>query len=149
MHLERYAFKADDNNESFVFESIGPNGIIIKLVKYTKMGFMNGLNIYNLDFGDREEGSNSSNYLMVSNNGDRDKVLATVAATILAFNESHGQFAVYAEGATPVRTRLYQMGINANLAEIEERFFVYGIEKGIPKPFQPGVNYQAFLVVRK
>lgn len=64
------------------------------------MVFLNGLNIYNLHFGDSTDGSDNPNCLMVSNNGDRDKVLATVAATVLAFNENHGQFVVFAKGAT-------------------------------------------------
>jgi len=149
MHLEKYAFRADENNEVFAFESNGPNGVIRKVVSYIKVGFFNGFDIYNLDFGDNKDGTASPDHLSVSNNGDRDKVLATVAATVLSFNEDHTKFVVFAKGATPVRTRLYQMGINANLAEIEEHFHVYGINEGVSSPFQPGINYQAFLVVKK
>ncbi|QEC45405.1 DUF6934 family protein [Pseudobacter ginsenosidimutans] len=149
MHLEKYAFRADENNEVFAFESNGPNGIIRKVVRYIKVGFFNGFDIYNLDFGDNCDGASNPNHLSVSNNGDRDKVLATVAATVLAFNEDHKKFVVFAKGATPVRTRLYQMGINANLNEIEEHFHVYGINDGVSGPIQAGINYQAFIAVKK
>ncbi|MBO9631700.1 MAG: hypothetical protein J7578_01185 [Chitinophagaceae bacterium] len=160
MHLDKYAFEvyadksyafeANDDLASYVFESHDPKGIIKKVVNYTEVGFWNGLKVYNLAFGDWDESSDRIDDSTVSNNGDRDKILATVASTALAFLARNGEMAVVAQGATPVRTRLYQMGVNAHLADIEKHFKVYGIkDKEPPAPFQSGVNYQAILVVKK
>ena len=65
-----------------------------------------------------------------SNNGDRDKILATVARTLLIFMECHPKAIIFAKGQTPAKTRLYQMGINQNWKEIGRLFFVAGLYKG-------------------
>lgn len=149
MQLERYAFEANEDFMSFNFCSNGPKGIIRKAVHYSDMGYSNGIRTYNLCFGDKVDASDLPDDTIISNNGDRDKVLATVAATTLAFMERYGQLAIRAKGSTPARTRLYQMGINANLAEVQKHFDVYGEIHGVFRLFQPGINYTAFAVRMK
>jgi hypothetical protein len=57
---------------------------------------------------------------------------------------------VYAKGSTPARTRLYQMGISANWADIAPLLYVYGYEQNKGwEPFQKNIRYHAFLVKRK
>jgi len=56
---------------------------------------------------------------------------------------------VYATGSTPARTRLYQMGISANWAEIESILKIFGFNSGQWQPFQQNINYEAFLAIRK
>lgn len=85
----------------------------------------------------------------VSNNHDTDKVLATVAATVLEFTACFPDMPVYATGSTPGRTRLYQMGISANWQHIAPLLHVWGFTKGGWEPFKRGVNYQAFMALRK
>ena len=84
-----------------------------------------------------------------SNNGDRGKILNTVASTIIDFIDRHPHAEVFAEGSTPARTRLYQMGISNNLEEISKDFDIHGYIGGEWTPFRRGVNYEAFLVKRK
>jgi hypothetical protein len=84
-----------------------------------------------------------------SNNGDRDKVLATVAFTALTFMDQYPKAEIFVEGSTAARTRLYQMGINNNLLEISLNFNVKGYREGSWEAFRQGRNYKAFLIQRK
>lgn len=146
---EKYSYAANEDGMMFTFESTGPKGVIKKVIKYMKIAAWEDFSVYNLAFGDWSDELNDIDDSTNSNNNDRDKVLATVASTVLEFTARHGQLAVVAEGATPARTRLYQMAINAHLAEIEDYFLIYGMYLEILYPFEPGINYQAFCVVKK
>lgn len=57
--------------------------------------------------------------------------------------------AIYAEGSTPSRTRLYQMSINNNREEVEKLLDVFGYKDEMWHPFESGRNYEAFLVTKK
>ena len=103
---------------------------------------------YNLAFGD-ENAVGVVDDAVVSNNKDTDMILATVASTINLFCDNFGNHFIYAEGRTPVRTRLYQMGISRNWEEINENFQVLGFVNDDWEDFRNNVNYEAFLVKRK
>ncbi|WP_110054254.1 hypothetical protein [Chitinophaga sp. S165] len=150
MKREKYPYITDETFSRFEFESQGPNGTIKKVIDYYEIGdWIDGTPIYNLAFGDWNENENIINDLTISNNADRNKVLSTVANTVLDIMTHIGDIAVYAKGSTPARTRLYQMGINAAREEIEDFFDVYGYDDGIWRKFESGKNYGAFLVIRK
>jgi hypothetical protein len=87
--------------------------------------------------------------LSITNNDDRDKVLATVAATVLEFLDHFPDMMVYAQGSTTSRTRLYQMGIAARHEEISSMLNIYGFINGQWEIFQRNYNYGAFLVCLK
>ena len=78
------------------------------------------------------------NDIICTNNGDKDKVLATVARSVMRFIDSLPNATVYAKGSNPARTRLYQMGINSNWSEISAQFYVEGFLNGYWMPFKPG-----------
>lgn len=101
-----------------MFLSEGPRGIIKKVVAYQKIRD----NIYNLAFGDWDEKAQKPNDKARSNNGDRNKVLATVASTVISFIQYYPSAIVFAEGSTPAKTRLYQIGINHHWLEINQVF---------------------------
>lgn len=101
---------------------------INKVVNFTKLVSI-GEHIYNLAFGDYDENDCKLEVFVVSNNGYRDKVLNTVALTVLDFFEAHPDSVVIAKGSTPSRTRLYQMGINKNLDIITTRLDVFGFNQ--------------------
>lgn len=105
--------------------------------------------VYNLGFGDLDEDSGEISDLSISNNSDRDKILATVAFTVLDFCKAFGQPYIFIEGSTPSRTRLYQMGISKMYIEINTQFDVYGLLNNQWQPFQNRTNYAAFLVKPK
>ena len=148
MNLDRYDFVTNNSFLDFEFESEGPNGKIRKVVRYSPTN-ANGITYFNLGFGDLDIQTGRINDLTTSNNQDTNKILATVAATVLIFTEHFPDVLVYATGSTSARTRLYQIGISVNWIEIDRQLHVYGFSKGKWKSFQKGVNYEAFLALRK
>jgi hypothetical protein len=146
MNIEKYPCISNSARTAFVFESVGPKGTIKKSVIFSLIDEQLG-NIYNLSFGDRCHTKSGINDKVVSNNGDRTKVLATVALTVLEFFKNFPDAIVYIEGSTPSRTRLYQIGISTYLMEIYEFFDIYGLRNGKLEKFRTGTNYDAFLIV--
>ena len=146
MNLPRYELKAEKSLMVFEFVSEGPKGQIPKLIKYSETN-LKGL--YNLAFGDKDQTTGDINDTIVSNNGDSEKVLATVVATVYAFTDKHPDYMIYATGSTKARTRLYRMGITKYMTEIENDFEVYGLKNGEWEFFEKEVDYEAFLAKRK
>jgi hypothetical protein len=134
MKKECYLFEVNASRELFDFFSEGPKGRIKKTIEYENIGN----NYYNLAFGDWDEIRNVINDKSRTNNGDRDKVLATVANSVPIFMEYHPGATILAVGEIPTKTRLYQIGINKHWAEISAQFFVQGFRKGFWFPFEPG-----------
>lgn len=145
MNLPKYPVEADYDLQYYQFLSEGSIGRIRKVVLYESLGH----NYFNLAFGDWNEELRKIDDSRRTNNGDRDKVLATVAFTALDFTNQFPNARIAIEGSTPARTRLYQMGIANNLLEINENFDIYGLFDGQMEPFQRGRNYEAFLIKRK
>ncbi|MBA4302694.1 MAG: hypothetical protein C0424_00545 [Sphingobacteriaceae bacterium] len=146
MKLPRYALiKADDTFSVYEFVSEGPRGKIPKLVKYAETNIPG---VFNLAFEDKDENTNEINDLVVSNNRDSEKVLATVVATAYAFTQQHSGCYIYATGSTKARTRLYRMGISKYLEEIKIDFEVYGLKEDQWQLFEKGIEYDAFLFQR-
>jgi len=115
MNLERY--ETDQLNEfGYRFYSEGPKGKFAIHVRLTLLG----RKLYNLGFGVVEARSGHLNDLIEIRNGDRDKILGTVAAIVLEFMDDHPSAIIYATGSTAARTRLYQMGINRILPTLEQ-----------------------------
>ncbi len=146
MNLDRYELKSGEKLEVFEFVSIGSKGSIIKLVQYTPTNYKD---LYNLGFGDKNIDTGDIDDTIISNNGDSEKVLATVVATLYAFTEKHEGCMVYATGSTKSRTRLYRMGITKYLDEIKQDFDIYGENPTEWEEFRIGVGYSAFLVKLK
>lgn len=144
-----YEFQTNESYLDFEFESNGPNGRIKKVVRYSPRN-VEGMTYFNLGFGDWNDAEGRIDDASTSNNQDTRKVLATVAATVLEFTAAYPDMLVYAEGSTPARTRLYQMGISANLAQIEPILDIYAFKKSAGwEPFRIGTNYEAFIAKRK
>ena len=97
MKLPRYELKAEESLIVFEFTSEGPKGQIPKLIKLsetTLKGF------YNLAFGDKNFDTGDIDDTVVSNNGDSEKVLATVVSAVYAFIGEQHEAWVYATGST-------------------------------------------------
>ncbi len=148
MNLDRYPHLTNATFLDFEFESDGPNGKIKKVVRYSPQN-ANGHTYFNLAFGDWNESTGVIDDSVISNNLDRDRILATVASTVLEFTSHFPDVPVYAQGSNATKTRLYQMGISANWAEIEPILLVFGFYKGKWELFHKNVNYEAFLARRK
>jgi hypothetical protein len=147
MNLERYTYFTNSDFKDYEFYSDGPKGKIKKVVTFTKV--QDGPVIYNLAFGDENPETGFVSDSVITNNEDRDIVLATVANTINEFSDHYGNHFIYAKGSTPARTRLYQMGISKLWEEISTDFDLYGLKDDAFHEFQRNVNYEAFLVKRK
>jgi len=146
MKYSKYDYSTEDSLMYYEFFSEGPKGRIRKLVEYSSTNLKN---VYNLAFGDYDEKTGGINDKSITNNGDSQKVLATVASTVYAFTNRYPDAWVHATGSTSVRTRLYRMGITTNLIEISEDFFVYGLKGDKWVEFIVGEDYEAFLITRK
>ena len=116
-----------------------------KVVEYYRLQELEA-EVFNLAFGDWDEYNHRINDLSISNNADREKVLATVAATVADFIKDHPHAFIIATGSTLARTRLYQMGIVKIWDEIKQQFEIQGYVNDTWRPFQKGVNYKAFLL---
>lgn len=146
MHLDRYKLISQKSLMIFEFTSIGHKGHVNKIIQYTPTEVKN---IYNLGFGDKDIKTGLINDLSVTDNGDSQKVLATVAFSVYIFTEAYPNALVYAIGSTKARTRLYRIGITNQLETIEKDFNVYGLIDGDWKKFKKAITYEAFLVQRK
>lgn len=148
MQLEKYDVRATESHNRFEFVSIGSNGSILKVVEFTPLdeaGF-----IYNLGFGDVNALTGDWDDKAVTNNGDRNKILATVANIVVAFLDKHPTVSVYAEGSTSIRNVLYQRTIERFRDEISESYDITGYtESGNWVPFERGESFFAFLINRK
>jgi len=145
MNLNQYEFSTVDNFQDFTFFSEGPKGKIKKVIKFFQI--QDDPVVYNLAFGD-ETIYGTLNDSVISDNKDTLKILATVANTIHVFCDYNGNHLIFAQGSTPSRTRLYQMGISQAWAEIQKDFTVWGFKGNEWHPFTLKVNYEAFLVKR-
>lgn len=145
MKYSKYPTKTGETHTKYEFISQGPRGNIVKTVVYGKIEE----DLYNLAFGDWNSENQRIDDTTRTNNGDRDKILATVAATALDFTNKFPDAVIYTEGSTPARTRLYQIAIANNFDEISENFEIEGYIDKAWQPFQKGRNYEAFLAKRK
>jgi len=147
MNEEGHPFTKEPEIFYYEFFSEGPNGKIRKVVQFQQISVAD--NIYNLGFGDFNEEIDEVDDLSVSNNQDTQKVLATVAKTVLNFMQNHPTAIVMAKGSTPSRTRLYQMGISQFWEEIATAFDVKGFKDNNWYPYERGKNFEAFFIVKK
>jgi hypothetical protein len=131
---------------TFEFISEGHKGLIHKIVRYQ---LTNLKGVYNLAFGDKDHSTGDINDTVISNNGDSEKVLASVVATVYAFTDRYPDAWIYATGSTKSRTRLYQIGIAKFFSEVEEDFEVLGERNNDWEVFRKSVSYEGFLVRRK
>ena len=146
MKIEKYPLKAESSLTVFEFISEGPKGFIRKIIQFQET---NKANLYKLAFGDKNNETGEVDDLVVSNNADSEKVLATVVAALYAFFDKYPDASVYATGSTSTRTRLYRMGITRFYEEMIQDFDLYGQVGDEFYEFKPGKDYTGFLAQRK
>lgn len=100
-------------------------------------------------FEDKDPVTGAIDDVVISDNGDSEKVLATVVAAVYAFCEKHPEAWIYATGSTAARTRLYQMGITKYFNIVQEDFELFGESENEWERFLKNKNYQAFVVQLK
>ena len=137
---------SSDKLMTFEFISEGQKGLIHKLVRYQPTNLKD---VYNLAFGDKDHTTGNIDDTVISNNGDSEKVLATVVATVYAFTDKYPNAWIYATGSTKSRTRLYRIGIAKFFSEVNEDFEILGERDDDWESFRKNVEYEGFLVRRK
>jgi hypothetical protein len=133
MKLPKYPLASSDKLLTFEFISEGRNGLFHKLVRYQATNLKD---LYNLGFGDKDHSTGEIDDTAISNNGDSEKVLITVVATLYEFTDRYPNAWIYATGSTKARTHLYRMGITKFLSEVTADFEVLGEREDDWEPFK-------------
>jgi hypothetical protein len=152
--VARYNYRASEQFTSFIFESEGKRGRILKRVLFEPITSFNDDNniereIFNLAFGDIIEPTSEIDDKVVTDNGDMERVLATVGSIIYTFFDKHPIALVRFEGSTPARNRLYRMTINRWFDRLTLDFNILGLFQDEWRTFESNKNYEAILVFRK
>lgn len=148
MNYEYYAdFTFSDDLSEFKFISIGKNGQARKGVIFMPMG---DSDVYNLAFGDLKENGEIDDFA-ISNNGDRNKILGTIAWIVELYTNRYPDRIIRFTGSTSARTRLYRMAISVNLEKLSEKYEIYMKldDKPVPQPFQKNLHASSFFIKRK
>ena len=146
MLVQRYELKSDADLTVFEFISVGKKGEIPKIVQYSETNLKD---FYNLGFGDKDLLTGEVDDKVISDNGDSQKVLATVVATVYAFTGKYPESWIYATGSTRSRTRLYRIGLTNNLEEILKDFELYGLKNGEWQEFAKGTRIRSIFGEKK
>lgn len=140
----RYSFESSPDALVFEFDSISESKTIRKAVIYEDIDGYDDL--VQLGFGDITE-HGEIDFIAVSRNKDRDKILATVAQTMVVFFEKYPNKKLYFRGSTDTRTRLYRSLISKFIEVIEPYFIVIGLKQdGTPENFILNQDYNAFII---
>jgi hypothetical protein len=146
MKYEVYAgIRITDDFNVFDFVSNGKKGALQKRVAFTETEWNK---VYNLAFGDVDEEGEINDYI-VSDNGDRDKILATVAYIVEAYTKRFPDRWIIFRGSTTERTRLYRMAVGLYLEELSTKFEIYAFVNENVVPFVKNLKINAFLINRK
>ncbi len=129
----------------FEFSSIGVHGIILKRVEFMATGLND---VFNLGFGDIGTDGEINDH-SVSDNGDRNKVLATVVHTIFKYTERYPDRFIFFTGSSKGRNRLYRMAIDLNLDELLTLFDIFIFVGDDIMPFMKNTEATSFLLKRK
>ena len=156
MNYDHYAdVRFTQDYQLFLFDSVGPKGKLKKAVIYSELKDFPG--IYNIGLGTIKMDDNGKEYIdgsEISDNGDRNKILATVALTALEFINKHPDSKIYLTGIDKARTRLYQMAINHAYEDLCYTFTIQGDlseNEGVYDlhPFTRNVNYTGFVIAKR
>jgi hypothetical protein len=146
MKYEVYGnIEVTDDFDVFEFISNGRRGNIRKRVAFTET---EQFDIYNLAFGVIDE-ADEINDLAVSDNGDRNKVLATVVSIVEIYTKRYPSSWIIFKGSTPHRTRLYRMAVSLHLEELSLKFDIYANVDEKLVTFVKNLEINRFLIKRK
>lgn len=142
MDLEFYHFQADDDRLYFRFLSVGPERTIRKAVIFTPLSANEVFNLALVDV--LPDGSVCDK--TINNNGDLEKVMATIIQCVARFFEFYPQADIYVQANTPARNRLYRIIISRELSRIRKYYEIYGTIDLVTEPFEPGKEYHHYII---
>jgi hypothetical protein len=131
--------------QTFEFMSVGRKGVILKRIEFTPT---KEPGVYSLVLGDVNKEGEPDLYI-ASDNGDRNKILATVMDVIDAYCGRFPDRWIHFRGSTSARTRLYRMAIGRDLDELSIKFDIYAKVNNKYLRFTKNMDVTAFLIKRK
>jgi hypothetical protein len=146
MKYESYdAVRIADDLSSTDFISTGKHGERLKRVWFMPSNIEN---IYNLVFGNLIAEDEVDDF-SVNDNGDRNKILATVAQAVNKYTKRYPERMIYFIGSTQSRTRLYRMAIGLNFEDLSLTFDIFAKTTNGIVPFCKNMEVIAFFIKRK
>ncbi len=157
MNQPKYALETSADSDVYQFTSVGVKGAISKVIQYSPTA---NSRIYNLGFGDRLETPAEDGSVVFalddatdSKNGDAEKVIATVVASIYDYTRRHPGRQIFFSGSDERRTRGYRLAITRHYEELQADFHIFGIiekDGGLMRvPFDSRTSVIGYLVYRK
>ena len=134
-----------DDFNLFEFISRGKNGDILKRVIFSET---EDRGVYNLALGDVDE-DDEINDCVVTNNGDRNKILATVAFIVETYTKRFPDRWIAFKGNSTERLRLYRMAVGLHLEELSVLYEIWALVDGRIVRFRKNMEINAFLIKRK
>jgi hypothetical protein len=136
-----------DDLSTFEFLSDGRRGKFLKLIVFRRTEYEN---LFNLVFGDMTTGGRID-VNAVSDNGDRNKILATIVSAIDKYTLRYPERMIYFTGSTEARTRLYRMAVGLHLEELSLTYDIFAQMESQNQlvKFQKNMEISAFVIRRK
>lgn len=122
---EYWPLEAFEENRVYLFSSCGPKGNIDMTIQFTPT---EEDGIFNLAFGLLDK-DGKMNDTIINNNGDRNKIIATVIAAINEFTYHYPDKIVYFSGHTKGRNRLYRGALSIYLEQWLQNYTIWGIKE--------------------
>ena len=131
-------------NLRFIFQSIGGQGEIFKIVMFDPIRGR----CWNLAFGDLNEHGTIDD-AAISNNQDIFKIMSTVGKTVYDFFELHPDCSLQINPVDEKRKRLYNLIFQRRHLEMTRKFCLYGWSKGRKTAYRPDKTYDKFEISLK
>ncbi|MDR3697816.1 DUF6934 family protein [Mucilaginibacter sp.] len=139
MDINRYDdIKFSTDFKTFSFISTGPKGNLVKVVQF--IDFRHVQASHNLALGTRR--GDVIDYNETTDNGDRDRILATIFHIATAFSHGYPDQRIFIRGRNQATTRLYRGTINHEYLNIIKEFIIYG---GIYVENEGRYNFEQFI----
>jgi|GEM_PF-530375 hypothetical protein len=129
----------------FRFKSKGPVGLITKEIRFAELP---DSGMYSVHMGDIKQ-NGDFDQSAISNNGDRNRVLATVIVAIEIYTKKYPARSILIGGFNEQRARLFRMAIGVNFERISRVFTVLEVLDGRFLPFKPDTKSTVFHLRRR
>ena len=130
----------------FEFISTGKYGEVRKRIIFHPMDWEG---VYSLAFGNIGPAGEIDDHT-ITDNGDRNKILATIARVVDYYTICYPRRWIYFRGNSKEKTRLYRMAVGLHLKELSSVFEIFGEVEGSDFiPFHKNMEISAFLIRRK
>lgn len=143
---EYWPLEASEENRVYTFLSRGFRGDIKMMIQFT---FIEKDEVFNLSFGKLNEDGTIDD-TVANNNGDRDKIIATVVAAINEFTLRYPDKFIYFSGHTKGRNRLYRGVISIYLTQWLQNYTIWGMKEDDSfELFKKNKPYFGYIIKRK